>query len=220
MGGGDRLEVALDERHPPAGERRHGVLDVDRGDLWHLATDVEIVWEGPELAAYAVAPEWFGLGDRDTATHLVRSQMLAAGYPLSAVTEALCDRWQPGVRLLPMTDDRVETHVVVDGLMTHFANAMRPLHHRDAGPVGWGLLTDGVTVDVIADLQHLSPQMLALVKRCKGPDGYLLVSDAAPCAGLLKLGEGGDRDGAREADDGERRDHLRARALRGGSWGR
>jgi LPPG:FO 2-phospho-L-lactate transferase len=40
--------------------------------------------------------------------------MLRAGYPLSAVTEALCDRWQPGVRLLPMTDDRVETHVVVD----------------------------------------------------------------------------------------------------------
>ena len=40
--------------------------------------------------------------------------MLDAGYPLSAVTEALCARWQPGVRLLPATDDRVETHVVVD----------------------------------------------------------------------------------------------------------
>jgi LPPG:FO 2-phospho-L-lactate transferase len=40
--------------------------------------------------------------------------MLRAGYPLSAVTEALCARWQPGVTLLPMSDDRVETHVVVD----------------------------------------------------------------------------------------------------------
>jgi LPPG:FO 2-phospho-L-lactate transferase len=40
--------------------------------------------------------------------------MLDAGYPLSAVTEALCSRWRPGVRLLPMSDDRVETHVVVD----------------------------------------------------------------------------------------------------------
>ena len=67
-----------------------------------------------ELAAYGVGPDWFGLGDRDLATHIVRTQMLAAGYPLSAVTEALCQRWQPGVRLLPMTDDRVETHVVVD----------------------------------------------------------------------------------------------------------
>jgi LPPG:FO 2-phospho-L-lactate transferase len=68
-----------------------------------------------ELAAYGVQPGWFGLGDRDTATHLVRSQMLAAGYPLSAVTSALCDRWQPGVTLIPMSDDRLETHVVVDG---------------------------------------------------------------------------------------------------------
>ena len=67
-----------------------------------------------ELAAYGVEPTWFGLGDRDLATHLVRTQMLEAGYPLSAVTEALCARWRPGVRLLPMSDDRVETHVAVD----------------------------------------------------------------------------------------------------------
>src|SRR5689334_21631386 len=40
--------------------------------------------------------------------------MLDAGYPLSAVTRALGNRWQPGVELLPMTDDRVETHVVID----------------------------------------------------------------------------------------------------------
>ncbi|WRZ92535.1 2-phospho-L-lactate transferase [Streptomyces sp. NBC_01007] len=66
-----------------------------------------------ELAAYGVGPEWFGLGDRDFATHIVRTQMLGAGYPLSAVTAALCDRWKPGVRLIPMSDDRVETHVAV-----------------------------------------------------------------------------------------------------------
>jgi LPPG:FO 2-phospho-L-lactate transferase len=66
-----------------------------------------------ELAAYDVEPTWFGLGDRDLATHLVRTQMLDAGFPLSQVTEALCRRWQPGVRLLPMTDDRVETHVAI-----------------------------------------------------------------------------------------------------------
>ncbi|KAA9381606.1 2-phospho-L-lactate transferase [Microbispora cellulosiformans] len=66
-----------------------------------------------ELAAYGMEPQWFGLGDRDFATHIIRTQMLAAGYPLSQVTEALCDRWRPGVRLLPMSDDRTETHVVV-----------------------------------------------------------------------------------------------------------
>ncbi|MDT5041866.1 MAG: 2-phospho-L-lactate transferase, partial [Actinoplanes sp.] len=67
-----------------------------------------------ELAAYGAEPSWFGLGDKDTATHLVRTRMLDAGYPLSAVTAALCDRWQPGMTLLPATDNRLETHVVVD----------------------------------------------------------------------------------------------------------
>lgn len=76
---------------------------------WGRAGETFAVKE--ELAAYGVGPSWFGLGDKDFATHIVRTQMLAAGYPLSAVTEALCDRWQPGVRLLPMSDDRVETHV-------------------------------------------------------------------------------------------------------------
>lgn len=87
-----------------------GGINEDQG--WGRADETFRVKE--ELAAYGVGPEWFGLGDRDFATHIVRTQMLGAGYPLSAVTEALCDRWQPGVRLLPMTDDRVETHVAIE----------------------------------------------------------------------------------------------------------
>jgi len=67
-----------------------------------------------ELAAYGSEAPWFSLGDNDMATHIVRTRMLDAGYPLSAVTAALCARWEPGVTLLPMTDDRVETHVVVE----------------------------------------------------------------------------------------------------------
>jgi LPPG:FO 2-phospho-L-lactate transferase len=87
-----------------------GGVDPERG--WGHAGETWTVKD--ELAAYGAEPTWFGLGDKDIATHLIRSRMLRAGYPLSAVTEALCDRWQPGVRLLPMTDDRVETHVVID----------------------------------------------------------------------------------------------------------
>lgn len=68
--------------------------------------------------------------------------------------------------------------------MTHFGNAMKPLHHRAAGPVGWGLVTDGVTVDVIADGHHLSPEMLRLVIRAKGDGRVALISDAMPAAGL------------------------------------
>ena len=89
-------------------------IDVERGwgrreETWSAKT---------ELEAYGVEPTWFGLGDRDIATHLVRTQMLEAGYTLSQVTEALCRRWLTPVlggrvRLLPMTDDRVETHVAV-----------------------------------------------------------------------------------------------------------
>ncbi|MFC8957328.1 2-phospho-L-lactate transferase [Streptomyces sp. NPDC057101] len=85
---------------------------IDEGQGW--GRDDESFTVKEELAAYGVGPEWFGLGDRDFATHIVRTQMLGAGYPLSAVTEALCARWQPGVRLLPMSDDRVETHVAIE----------------------------------------------------------------------------------------------------------
>ena len=88
-----------------------GAIDPERGwghsgETWNCQA---------ELAAYGVQPDWFGLGDKDLATHLVRTQMLGAGYRLTDVTEALCVRWSPGVRLLPVTDDRCETHVVVDG---------------------------------------------------------------------------------------------------------
>jgi LPPG:FO 2-phospho-L-lactate transferase len=100
-----------------------GGADPDRG--WGRAQETWTVKE--ELAAYGAEPTWFGLGDRDVATHLVRTRMLNAGYPLSAVTEALCARWTPGVRLIPATDDRVETHVVVESTVDPVsAEADRP----------------------------------------------------------------------------------------------
>src|SRR6478752_8921666 len=89
-----------------------GGSDVERG--WGRADETWQVLK--ELGAYGVEPLWFSLGDRDIATHLVRTQLMNAGYPLSEVTSALCSRWlahDPRLRLLPMTDDRVETHVVI-----------------------------------------------------------------------------------------------------------
>jgi LPPG:FO 2-phospho-L-lactate transferase len=67
-----------------------------------------------ELAEYGAEPTWFGLGDLDFATHIYRTSLLTNGLSLTQVTARLCERWQPGVKLLPMTDVRVETHVVVD----------------------------------------------------------------------------------------------------------
>jgi LPPG:FO 2-phospho-L-lactate transferase len=123
-----------------------GAIDEQQG--WGRAEETFSV--RAELAAYGASPDWFTLGDRDFATHIVRSQLLAAGHPLSAVTEQLCQRWQPGVRLLPMSDDPIETHVVLqdtDGRRTvHFqewwvrmhaqtpAAAIRAVGAADAAP--------------------------------------------------------------------------------------
>src|SRR5687767_1017181 len=68
--------------------------------------------------------------------------------------------------------------------MTHFMNAMAPLHHRSPGPVGWGMLHDDVTCDVIADGIHLDPRTLKLVMKIKGPERLVLISDAIAAAGL------------------------------------
>ena len=67
--------------------------------------------------------------------------------------------------------------------MTHFMNAMSPLHHRSPGPIAWGLSRDDVTCDVIADGIHLDPFMLRLLVKIKGVRGLALISDAIAAAG-------------------------------------
>jgi N-acetylglucosamine-6-phosphate deacetylase len=62
--------------------------------------------------------------------------------------------------------------------MTHFMNAMSPLHHRAPGPVGWGLLNDDVGLDVIADGIHLDPLMLKILLRTMTSARLSLISDA------------------------------------------
>ena len=90
-----------------------GGIDPDRGwgrtdETWHAKE---------ELAAYGEPQAWFGLGDRDLATHVIRTARLRAGHTLTEATAELCRRWEIGVTLLPMTDTEVETHIAttVDG---------------------------------------------------------------------------------------------------------
>jgi LPPG:FO 2-phospho-L-lactate transferase len=97
-------------------------IDTERG--WGRAGETWRIKE--DLEAYGADPSWFGLGDLDTATHLVRTRMLDAGYSLTDVTAALCVRWQPGIRLLPMSDQRCETHVVVE-----IDGARRAIHFQE-----------------------------------------------------------------------------------------
>ncbi len=88
-----------------------GGIDVER--KWGRTDET---WNAKEeLTAYGVDNTWFGLGDRDLATHIIRTQLLHEGVALAAITERLCERWKPGVRLLPMTEDEVETHIGIDG---------------------------------------------------------------------------------------------------------
>jgi LPPG:FO 2-phospho-L-lactate transferase len=91
-----------------------GAVHEEQG--WGRANETHAV-QG-ELAAYGAQPQWFGLGDLDFGTHIARSQWLGQGLSLSEVTARLCARWglpERGVRLIPMTDSPVETHVVIDG---------------------------------------------------------------------------------------------------------
>jgi N-acetylglucosamine-6-phosphate deacetylase len=67
--------------------------------------------------------------------------------------------------------------------MTHFMNAMSPLHHRSPGPIAWGLSRDDVTVDLIADGVHIHPFMLLLLMKTKRVNGISLISDAIAAAG-------------------------------------
>jgi len=101
-----------------------------------------------DLAAYGLGWEWFTLGDLDLATHLARTELLRSGMPLSQVTARLCERWAPGVTLLPMSDQEVETHVrLTDGRLIHFEEWW--VRHRAALPaagfeqVGLGSATAG-----------------------------------------------------------------------------
>jgi LPPG:FO 2-phospho-L-lactate transferase len=114
-----------------------------------------------ELTAYGAGPEWFSLGDRDFATHIARTAMLNAGMALSAVTSRLCERWRPGVTLLPMTDDDVQTHVEIEDSagrrMVHFQEWWVRLH-AEVPALGFDL--------VGAERATPAPGVLAAIDGC------------------------------------------------------
>lgn len=88
---------------------------IDERQGWGRANETHAVQA--ELAQLGATPQWFGLGDRDFATHIARSQWLGQGQTLSEVTTRLAERWglrERGVRLLPATDTPIETHVVLE----------------------------------------------------------------------------------------------------------
>jgi LPPG:FO 2-phospho-L-lactate transferase len=72
---------------------------------------VDESWQVMESLSRLGGPDWFRLGDRDLATHLERTRRLACGQALSGITREFCAAWNVRHRVLPMTDDRIETWV-------------------------------------------------------------------------------------------------------------
>jgi LPPG:FO 2-phospho-L-lactate transferase len=87
-----------------------GANDDERG--WGRKDESERV--SKELTAYGIGWPWFTLGDLDLGTHIARSSFLRDGLTLTEATARLAERWNPGVRLLPMSDQPVETHVAIE----------------------------------------------------------------------------------------------------------
>lgn len=135
-----------------------GGADTERG--WGRANETYTVLS--ELKNYGAMPDWFTLGDRDFATHIVRTQMLEAGYPLSAVTAALAKRWQLPIALLPMTDSRVETHVIVNDPDTGKPNA---LHFQEWWVRHRAALAAQEFIYIGADAAHPGPGVLDAITK-------------------------------------------------------
>lgn len=76
---------------------------------------VDETWSAMDALARYGRPTWFGLGDRDLATHIHRTARLAEGAGLAEVTTEIAAAWGLGLRLLPMTEDAVTTRLVVAG---------------------------------------------------------------------------------------------------------
>ncbi len=147
-----------------AGALRRGIL-LDGSDDRRVAAFFDAAGSFPGRGVVTLAPEI--PGGLDLVREFVRRGFLVALGHTEADARTLDRAAAAGAR-----------H------MTHFGNAMRPLHQRDIGPVGWGLASDGVTLDLIADLHHLSADMIRLVWKTAGADRVALISDAVPPAGL------------------------------------
>jgi N-acetylglucosamine-6-phosphate deacetylase len=165
IGGGATL-LGLNLEGPFVSPDRSGALPPD----WIAPSDLPLL--GRILAAgegtiriMTIAPELVG-------AEAVIKAVLDAGVAVSVGhTDARYDQASAAF-------ESGATHV------THAFNAMRPLHHRDPGPIGAALASPGVTIEVIADGVHLHPATVSLCVRAFGPERVCLVTDAVRPAGL------------------------------------
>jgi LPPG:FO 2-phospho-L-lactate transferase len=92
-----------------------GIVDEERG--WGIKGDT---FQGLEMLKKLGLETWFGLGDKDFATHIFRTELLKKDFTLSQVTDKICRALGINVKLLPMTNDKFETRIKVEDGSIHF----------------------------------------------------------------------------------------------------
>lgn len=90
-------------------ERQWGLRD----ESWNMLEALRR-YEALRPETSAAASTWFGLGDRDMATHIYRTTRLSEGATLCEVTAEIANAWGVDIQIVPMSDDRVETSVDVE----------------------------------------------------------------------------------------------------------
>jgi len=85
------------------------LLDFDRG--WGIKNDTFNFLRQMEVFGEET---WFRIGDRDAATHLIRTNMLKNGKNLSDITEWMCEKFAVTVKIIPVTDNSIETRITTD----------------------------------------------------------------------------------------------------------
>jgi LPPG:FO 2-phospho-L-lactate transferase len=103
-----------------------GVNDEERG--WGRSGET---WQALETVGALGGEAWFSLGDRDLGLHLVRTQALRAGEPLSAVTARIASAFGVDTHLLPATDDRLRTWIGTEAGEFPFQEWFVARGHRD-----------------------------------------------------------------------------------------
>ena len=103
-----------------------GIADEQRG--WGRADET---WRALETVSALGGDDWFKLGDRDLGVHLVRTQALRAGEPLSSVTGRIARALGVRATILPATDDELRTFVVTPAGTFSFQEWFVARGHRD-----------------------------------------------------------------------------------------
>lgn len=103
-----------------------GMVDEKQG--WGIRNDTYNTMQ--QLTSYG-NEDWFMLGDRDLATHIHRSRLLREGKTLSEVSENLRERLGLQLRILPMSDQPVSTHIQTPAGLLHFQEYMVKRHCAD-----------------------------------------------------------------------------------------